>query len=228
MQPLCPPFGVIQSHPGTTLTVLGLCQVPGSHPLCSSHRPFHSAGPLMSKLRCPRHLSTVSHGQTRQVVQNARPPVQGSNALDSAVTAVSAVPMSSMLMVLLVGMGPSLSGPSHIPLRAAMTMMTTNHLLTAPARRLQARQSSAKINFSYSILFHLTISYSSYFGGKKGISRNKTSFFLLMMPPSISISHLSVACLSATFSSRVSPFYGLLAQWKRQLQSMHMRSIKAS
>src|SRR6267142_2454152 len=41
--------------------------------------------------------------------------------------------------------------------------------------------SSAKINFSYSILFHLTTSYSSYLGGKKGISRNKTSFFLLMM-----------------------------------------------
>ena len=39
---------------------------------------------------------------------------------------------------------------------------------------------SAKINFSYSILFHLTTSYSSCFGGKKGISRNKTSFFLLM------------------------------------------------
>src|SRR6267142_5351525 len=39
---------------------------------------------------------------------------------------------------------------------------------------------SAKINFSYSILFHLTTSYSSYFEGKKGISRNKTSFFLLM------------------------------------------------
>jgi len=38
----------------------------------------------------------------------------------------------------------------------------------------------AKINFSYSILFHLTTSYFSYFGGKKGISRNKTSFFLLM------------------------------------------------
>src|SRR6266850_5449015 len=40
--------------------------------------------------------------------------------------------------------------------------------------------SSAKINISYSILFNLTTSYSSYFGGKKGISRNKTSFFLLM------------------------------------------------
>src|SRR6266850_8329654 len=41
--------------------------------------------------------------------------------------------------------------------------------------------SSAKINISYSILFNLTTSYSSYFGGKKGISRNKTSFFLLML-----------------------------------------------
>jgi len=39
---------------------------------------------------------------------------------------------------------------------------------------------SAKINISYSILFNLTTSYSSYFGGKKGISSNKTSFFLLM------------------------------------------------
>jgi len=39
---------------------------------------------------------------------------------------------------------------------------------------------SAKINISYSILFNLTTSYSSYFGGKKGISRNKTSFVLLM------------------------------------------------
>src|SRR6267142_848112 len=38
----------------------------------------------------------------------------------------------------------------------------------------------AKMNISYSILFNLTTSYSSYFGGKKGISRNKTSFFLLM------------------------------------------------
>src|SRR6266850_2263731 len=40
---------------------------------------------------------------------------------------------------------------------------------------------SAKINISYFILFNLTTSYSSYFGGKKGISRNKTSFFLLMI-----------------------------------------------
>jgi len=43
------------------------------------------------------------------------------------------------------------------------------------------RDTSAKINISYSILFNLTTSYSSYFGGKKGISKNKTSFFLLML-----------------------------------------------
>src|SRR6267142_968637 len=93
-----------------------------------------------SNTSCPCHLSMVSHGQTRQVVQNARPPVQGSNALDLVVTAVSAVPMSLMLMVLLVGMGPLLSDPSRIPLRAAMTTTTTNCLLTAPAHRLQARR----------------------------------------------------------------------------------------
>src|SRR6266850_1844177 len=34
--------------------------------------------------------------------------------------------------------------------------------------------SSEKINFSYYILLHLITSYSSYFGGKKGISGNKT------------------------------------------------------
>src|SRR6266850_1794705 len=45
---------------------------------------------------------------------------------------------------------------------------------------------SAKINISYSILFNLTTSYSYYFGGKKRISRNKTSFFLLMLILSLS------------------------------------------
>src|SRR6267142_224944 len=53
---------------------------------------------------------------------------------------------------------------------------------------------SAKINFSYSILFHLTTSYSSYFGGKKGISRNKTSFFLLMWVSVVS----TRACLQSS------------------------------
>jgi len=51
------------------------------------------------------------------------------------------------------------------------------HISTAP---LPTNPASAKINISYSILFNLTTSYSSYLGGKKGISRNKTSFFLLM------------------------------------------------
>jgi len=36
---------------------------------------------------------------------------------------------------------------------------------------------SEKINFSYYILLYLITSYSTYFGGKKGISGNKTSFF---------------------------------------------------
>ena len=49
-----------------------------------------------------------------------------------------------------------------------------------------ASPASAKINISYSILFNLTTSYSSYFGGKKGISRNKTSFFLLMLSGTLS------------------------------------------
>jgi len=49
-----------------------------------------------------------------------------------------------------------------------------------PHYNLVVISASAKINVSYSILFNLTTSYSSYFGGKKGISRNKTSFFLLM------------------------------------------------
>ena len=42
------------------------------------------------------------------------------------------------------------------------------------------QQKSTFLIPSYSILFHLTTSFSSYFEGKKGISRNKTSFFLLM------------------------------------------------
>jgi len=55
-------------------------------------------------------------------------------------------------------------------------------LANEPCNRLSVPPASAKINISYSILFNLTTSYSSYFEGKKGISRNKTSFFLLMCP----------------------------------------------
>src|SRR6267142_3226062 len=50
---------------------------------------------------------------------------------------------------------------------------------------LKHQQKSTFLIPSYSILFHLTTSYSSYFGGKKGISRNKTSFFLLMWATSL-------------------------------------------
>ena len=39
------------------------------------------------------------------------------------------------------------------------------------------RNASEKFNFSYYILLHLITSYSSYFGGKKGISGDKTGFF---------------------------------------------------
>src|SRR6266850_2274219 len=56
------------------------------------------------------------------VAQKAKAPIQGSNTLGSAVTALSAVPMSPMLAVLLVGMGPLLPHPSCVPLRAATTM----------------------------------------------------------------------------------------------------------
>jgi len=58
---------------------------------------------------------------------------------------------------------------------------------------------SAKINISYSILFNLTTSYSSYFEGKKGISRNKTSFFLLMHQPGwwCSLEWVPARCLQA-------------------------------
>jgi len=48
-------------------------------------------------------------------------------------------------------------------------------------------------------LLHLITSYSSYFGGKKGISENKTSFFLLMIPVSITrlykVKHVYMAAL---------------------------------
>jgi len=53
---------------------------------------------------------------------------------------------------------------------------------------------SEKINFSYYILLHLIISYSSYFGGKKGIGGNKTSFFLLMHYKGCYLAHLDLPC----------------------------------
>jgi len=63
----------------------------------------------------------------------------------------------------------------------------THSLVYKQAIRYLVALTSAKINISYSILFNLTTSYSSYFEGKKGISRNKTSFFLLMKPDLVTI-----------------------------------------
>src|SRR6267142_2823623 len=56
---------------------------------------------------------------------------------------------------------------------AADATLVRCHTLPASKRA----STSAKINISYST------SYSSYFGGKKGISRNKTILFLLMYVP---------------------------------------------
>src|SRR6266850_6283493 len=71
--------------------------------------------------------------------------------------------------------------PSEQAAAGACTLYRgTESEYTCPLLLVQRPCASAKINFSYPILFHLTTSYSSYFGGKKGISRNKTSFFLLM------------------------------------------------
>src|SRR6267142_6215194 len=66
---------------------------------------------------------------------------------------------------------------------------------TRPCCLVLHQQKSTFLIPSYSILFHLTTSYSSYFGGKKGISRNKTSFFLLMLlmnPSAIKRAHSDV------------------------------------
>src|SRR6266850_5934861 len=68
---------------------------------------------------------------------------------------------------------PDLSIHLRSPGGECPSLTDTFCILTCPP-------TSAKINISYSILFNLTTSYSSYFGGKKGISRNKTSIFLLM------------------------------------------------
>jgi len=77
--------------------------------------------------------------------------------------------------------------------------------LSLPSRATLSPYPSAKINISYYILFNLTTSYSSYFGGKKGISRNKTSFFLLMssicfrtlLTPSLTYHHILDHCYTS-------------------------------
>src|SRR6267142_6040772 len=80
---------------------------------------------------------------------------------------------------------------------------------------------SAKINISYSILFNLTTSYSFYFGGKKGISRNKTSFFLLMH--SVWPSNRNRAHTLRVTSAALSQNGALLKCWPMGLR--HMPSV---
>src|SRR6267142_343107 len=54
-------------------------------------------------------------------------------------------------------------------------------------------------------LLHLITSYSSYFGGKKGISGNKTSFFLLMCEVRVVLSGGSLSGLNSLNGSRGFP-----------------------
>ena len=50
-------------------------------------------------------------------------------------------------------------------------------------------------------LFHLTTSYSSYFRGKEGISRNKTSIFLLMALQDVDGNSANMLHLQVMFTS---------------------------
>src|SRR6267142_982683 len=59
--------------------------------------------------------------------------------------------------------------PKHLPAANSFVCSSSDILCVFAVSNC----TSAKINISYSILFNLTTSYSSYFGGKKGISRNK-------------------------------------------------------
>src|SRR6267142_2748016 len=97
-------------------------------------------------------------------------------------------------------------------------------------KRLWAlRPTSAKINISYSILFHLTTSYSSYFEGKKGISSNKTSFFLLMtiiylcLTDKVSFSNSSTLNLCRRGNT---PFLSLL--WRQSSCTCYMTKMYQS
>src|SRR6267142_2619962 len=86
-----------------------------------------------------------------------------------------------------------LSGPVLSSLVSSCIMTPHSGISsTRPKRKHNAnvtktlhQQKSTFLIPSYSILLHLTTSYSSYFEGKKGISRNKTSFFLLMFEPAL-------------------------------------------
>src|SRR6266850_4521020 len=88
-----------------------------SQTLCSPHSPMppHSVGPLMSKTTLLPPTSTASHGQIR-LPRMPRPPSKAPTPW-ARWSQLSAVPMSSTLAVLLVGMGPLPPHPWHIPLQ---------------------------------------------------------------------------------------------------------------
>src|SRR6266850_6139005 len=88
-----------------------------SQTLCSPHSPTppHSVGPLMLKTTPPLPpTSTASHRQIRPP-RMPRPPSKAPMP-QAWQSQLSAVPMSSTLAVLLVGMGPLLPHPLRIPL----------------------------------------------------------------------------------------------------------------
>src|SRR6267142_5615464 len=90
--------------------------------VCSPAQP-HSASPLKSKTTPPPPPPNLPQWP---VVQKAKGPRLPSKAPMPRAqrSQLLAVPMSSTLVVLLVGMGPLPPRPLHIPLQAAMTMAT--------------------------------------------------------------------------------------------------------
>src|SRR6267142_790735 len=101
-----------------------------AHPSCSPTPP--SVGPLTLKTMLPlppQTTSTASHGQIRPS-RMPRPPSKAPTPW-AWWSQLSAVPMSLMLAVLLVGMGPLLPCPLCIP---PLTTMTTflQHQHTVP------------------------------------------------------------------------------------------------
>src|SRR6266850_4964762 len=78
------------------------------------------------------------------------------------------------------GTHPNYEGALYAEIKDELKEDKIEGLQISKRNLLVHQQKSTFLIPSYSILLHLTTSYSSYFGGKKGISRNKTSFFLLM------------------------------------------------
>jgi len=86
------------------------------HPISNSSSSLTCATAFSQMPQVKDYAATADNLPQRPVAQKAKAPVQGSNASGSAVTALSAVPMSPTLVVLLVGMGPLPPRPSHVPL----------------------------------------------------------------------------------------------------------------